>query len=262
MNIMVCVKQVPDTEMIKVDPVTGSLIREGVPSITNPFDLNAVEAALQLKEACGGKVVAVCMGPDQAMESLRQCIAMGADEGVLISDRIFKDSDTLATSYVLSLAAKQFGPFDLILCGKHSLDGETGQVGPQIAEYLDWNQMTCAAHMKQADNAFIVEREVEGGLEVMQTNLPLVCTVDKTHYEARTPTMKSKMAAKKAKITVVNATTLENLDTHKIGFEGSPTSVSRSFVPPVGEPGLVISEADPAKAAEKLVQLLAQAEAI
>ena len=262
MEIMVCIKQVPDTEMIKIDPVTGSLIREGVPSITNPHDLNAVEAALRLREAFGGKIAIVCMGPPQAKESLIQCLAMGADRAVLISDMVFKDSDTLATSYVLSLAAKQFGPFDLILCGKHSLDGETGQVGPQIAEHLDWNQVTYVSKMEMTDAGLIIDREMDGGIEKVLTRLPVVCTVEKTHYEPRVPTMKGKLAAKKASIVVVNSQTLEGLEPERVGLSGSPTSVTRSFIPPVGEPGLMIKDVSPSEAAKQLVGILAQLEVI
>jgi electron transfer flavoprotein beta subunit len=262
MKIMVCVKQVPDTEMIKVDPVTGSLIREGVPSIINPFDLNALEAALQLRGEYGGNVAAVCMGPPQAEEALRDCLAMGADSAVLISDRVFKDSDTLATSHVLSLAALQFGPFDLVLCGKHSLDGETGQVGPQIAEFLGWNQVTYASRMRQTTDGFVIDREMEGGIERVLTQTPVVCTVTKTHYEPRKATMKGKLAAKKAPIEILSSQTLQGLDLGRIGLGGSPTSVTRSFVPPVGEPGVIIKEATDALSAAKLVELLAQSEAI
>jgi electron transfer flavoprotein beta subunit len=262
MDVMVCVKQVPDTEMIKVDPVTGSLMREGVPSIVNPFDLNALEAALRLKEEYGGRVTVVCMGPPQAEEALRDCLAMGADRAVLISDRVFKDSDTLATSHVLSLSAHQFGPFDLALCGKQSLDGETGQVGPQIAEFLGWNQVTYASKMKQTTDGFVVDREMEEGVERVLTRLPLVCTVTKTHYEPRKATMKGKLAAKKMPVETVNSQTLRGLELGRIGLNGSPTSVTRSFVPPAGEPGVVIRESSDELSAAKLVQLLAQAEVI
>jgi electron transfer flavoprotein beta subunit len=262
MEIMVCVKQVPDTEMIKVDPVTGSLVREGVPSITNPYDLNAAEAALQIRDACGGRVTAVCMGPLQAKESLIQCLSMGADRAVLISDRVFKDSDTLATSYVLSLAAKQFGPFDLILCGQQSLDGETGQVGPQIAEFLDWNQITCAEKIDVTENGLVIDRDLGYGVETVLTPLPIVCTVTKKLCEPRRPTMKGKLAAKKASVAEINAQTLENLDSERVGIKGSPTSVVKSFAPPVGEPGLMIKDLSPAEAAQRLVDLLVRQEAI
>ncbi|MDR1622356.1 MAG: electron transfer flavoprotein subunit beta/FixA family protein [Synergistaceae bacterium] len=262
MKIMVCVKQVPDTEMIKVDPVTGSLIREGVPSIINPFDLNALEAALQLRGEYGGNVAAVCMGPPQAEEALRDCLAMGADSAVLISDRVFKDSDTLATSYVLSLAARQFGPFDLILCGKHSLDGETGQVGPQIAEFLGWNQVTYVSKMTRTEEGFVIDREMEGGIEKVMTRTPIVCTVTKTHYEPRKATMKGKLMAKKAHVETVDSKTLNGLDTGRIGLVGSPTSVAKSFVPPDGEPGTVIEEPTAVESAAKLIKLLTKAEAI
>ncbi|HQA48102.1 MAG TPA: electron transfer flavoprotein subunit beta/FixA family protein, partial [Bacillota bacterium] len=136
MEIIVCIKQVPDTTEVKIDPEKGTLIREGVPSIVNPFDEYAVEAALRIKEEMGGKVTVITMGPPQAVEALRKCIAMGADDAVLISDRAFAGSDTWATSYTLAGAIKTLGRFDLILCGKQAIDGDTAQVGPQVAEKL------------------------------------------------------------------------------------------------------------------------------
>ena len=262
MDIMVCIKQVPDTEMIKVDPVTGNMIREGVPSIINPFDLNALEAALRLREEYGGSVTAVCMGPNQAEPALRDCIAMGADRAVLISDRVFKDSDTLATSYVLSLAARQFGPFDLVLCGKQSLDGETGQVAPQIAEYLGWNQVTYAAKMKLAEDGMEIDQEMEDGIERVFTRLPVVCTVTKAHYDPRKASMKGKLASKKAKIEIVSSETLQGLDLERIGLNGSPTNVSRSFMPPAGEPGVVIKEETDEQSAAKLIEMLISTEVV
>lgn len=136
LNILVCVKQVPDINLVKMDPVTGSLIRAGVPAILNPLDANALEAAVRVKEAHGGTVTVITMGPDMAKEALRECLAAGADRAVLLSDRAFANADTLATSYVIASAAKQLGDFDLIFCGKESLDGATGQMGSQLAERL------------------------------------------------------------------------------------------------------------------------------
>ena len=143
LNILVCVKQVPDVNLVKIDPVTGSLIRKGVPAILNPLDANALEAAVEMKERYGGTVKCITMGPDQAEEALRECLAAGADQAVLLSDRAFANADTLATSYVIASAAKQLGRFDLIFCGKESLDGATGQMASQLAERFDASQLSC-----------------------------------------------------------------------------------------------------------------------
>ncbi|MBU2699573.1 electron transfer flavoprotein alpha/beta subunit, partial [Sporomusaceae bacterium BoRhaA] len=145
MEMVVCVKQVPDTTEVKIDPVTNTLVRQGVPSIVNPFDKNALEAALQLKEKNGGKVTVVSMGPPQAKDALKECLAMGADEAYLVSDRAFGGADTLATSYTLAAALKKLGKFDLILCGKQAIDGDTAQVGPEMAEHLGIAQITCCS---------------------------------------------------------------------------------------------------------------------
>ena len=142
LNILVCVKQVPDINLVKMDPVTGSLIRAGVPAILNPLDANALEAAVRVKEQYGGSVTCITMGPDMAMEALRECLAAGADRAVLLSDRAFANADTLATSYVIRSAAKDLGEFDLIFCGKESLDGATGQMGSQLAERFDASQIS------------------------------------------------------------------------------------------------------------------------
>ena len=145
LNILVCVKQVPDINLVKMDPVTGSLIRAGVPAILNPLDANALEAAVRVKEAHGGTVTVITMGPDMAKEALRECLAAGADRAVLLSDRAFANADTLATSYVIASAAKQLGDFDLIFCGKESLDGATGQMGSQLAERFGASQISSTA---------------------------------------------------------------------------------------------------------------------
>ena len=142
LKILVCVKQVPDVNLVKIDPVTGSLIRKGVPAILNPLDANAFEAAVQIKERYGGEITCITMGPDQAMEALRECLAAGADRAVLLSDRAFANADTLATSYVIVTAAKMLGEFDLVFCGKESLDGATGQMGAQLAERFDASQIS------------------------------------------------------------------------------------------------------------------------
>ncbi len=258
MDILVCVKQVPDTEEIKIDPITGSLIREGVPAILNPLDACAVEAAVRFKEAYGGTITVLSMGPPQAKNALKQCLAVGANEAVLLTDRAFKDSDTLATSYALSMTAKQLGSFDLIICGKHTLDGETGQVGPQIAEHLDYNQVTSVMDIKLEDNCLFVKRELEEGVETLKAQLPCVLTVTKTSYTPRYPSMKSKMAANRKEIKMLSAAEVEGMDMDKIGMIGSRTKVLRSFVPPTGQAGMIIKEETDELSGKALARLLVE----
>ena len=200
MNICVCIKQVPDTNEIKVDPVTHTLVRKGVPSIVNPFDTYAQEVGVRLKEKLGGKVVVISMGPEQAKEAIKTCLSVGADAGYLISSRKFGGSDTLATSYILSEAIKAVEEkeglkFDLILCGKQAVDGDTAQVGPEIAEHLGLPQITYALDIIEKDGDIQVKRECDEGYDMISTQLPAVVTVVRLPYEPRYPTIKSKMAA-------------------------------------------------------------------
>ena len=262
MEILVCVKQVPDTEEIKVDPVTGSLIREGVPSILNPLDACALEAAVRFKELYGGAVTVISMGPPQAEQALRQCVSVGADNAVLITDRAFKDSDTLATSYALSLTAKQLGCFDVIFCGKHTIDGETGQVGPQIAEHLNYNQVTSVMDVKLDGGCLLATREMEEGKETVKAAMPCVITVTKTNYTPRYPSIKSKMAANKKEIKILSAGQIEGLEMDRIGMSGSRTTVAKSFVPPVGEAGMIICEETAEQSGRKLAKLLVDAKIV
>lgn len=248
MNIIVCIKQVPETTEVKINPETNTLIREGVPAIVNPFDENAIEAALKLKEKSGGKVTVITMGPPQAAEALKTSIAMGADEVYLISDRAFAGSDTWATSYTLAQAIKKIGDYNLILCGKQAIDGDTAQVGPGIAEWLNIPSVTFAIKIEtEADNAK-VERMLEEVNEVVKTPLPAVITVVKQINEPRMPSLKGMMRAKKAEIKTLTAAEL-NTDEKNLGLEGSPTQVVKIFTPPPkgggeilqGEPADIIS---------------------
>lgn len=185
LNILVCVKQVPDINLVKMDPVTGSLIRAGVPAILNPLDANALEAAVRVKEAHGGTVTVITMGPDMAKEALRECLAAGADRAVLLSDRAFANADTLATSYVIASAAKLLGAFDLIFCGKESLDGATGQMGSQLAERFGASQISSTAKIVEVDTAahtITAERDLERGTEVLRAKYPCLLTVEKANF--------------------------------------------------------------------------------
>ena len=223
-NIIVCIKQVPDTDKVKINPETNTLIREGVPSIINPFDENAIEAALQLKEKHAARVIVISMGPPQVEEALKQAIAMGADEAILISDRAFAGADTWATSYTISQAIKQIGDFDLILCGKQAIDGDTAQVGPGIAEFLDIPQITFAKNIVYENNVLKVHRVIEDGYELIETSTPVMVTVTKEMNEPRYPSLKGKMRAKSAVIEKMGMDSLK-LDENKIGLTGSPTKV-------------------------------------
>jgi len=262
MDILVCIKQVPDTAEIKIDPVTNTLIRAGVPSIVNPFDKNALEAAVQLKEVHGGSVTVISMGPPQAKVALKECLSVGADRAVLISDRLFGGSDTFATSYILASAIKKLGIFDLILCGKQAIDGDTGQIGPEIAEHLGITQVTFAAKIEVIDDTIIVNREHDEGYEVIEAKLPVVCTVVKSINEPRYASIKSKMKANKAVIEELAAADLIDLDQSKIGLKGSPTRVKKSFTPPRKESGIRIQEETGKESAVKLYEILLAANLI
>ncbi|MBU3958937.1 MAG: electron transfer flavoprotein subunit beta/FixA family protein [Candidatus Omnitrophica bacterium] len=231
MNIIVCIKQVPETTEVRINPETNTLIREGVKSIINPFDMYALEEGLRLKEKFGGKVTVITMGPPQAEQALREAISMGTDEAILISDRAFAGSDTWATGYILSSAIKKLGIYDLILCGKQASDGDTAQVGPGISAHLDIPQVTYVKKIEEVkDNSLRVERMMEEGFEVIQTPLPAVLTVVKEINEPRLPSLRGMMRAKQAKIVVWGQKEL-NLDPQRIGLCGSPTQVIKIFTP-------------------------------
>jgi electron transfer flavoprotein beta subunit len=262
MDIIVCIKQVPDTTEVKINPETNTLVRDGVPSIVNPFDENAIEAALQLKEAHGGKVTVITMGPPQAAEALKTTIAMGADEVYLVSDRAFAGSDTWATSYTLSQAIKKLGNFDLILCGKQAIDGDTAQVGPGIAEWLGLPQVTFAVKMTAdpATKKAQVERLLEEANEIVETPLPAVVTVVKQMNTPRLPSLKGMMRAKKAEVKMLNAAQIEG-DPKNLGLNGSPTSVVKIFTPPAKGGGEVLS-GEPAEIVDQLVAALKKREVL
>lgn len=257
MNIIVCVKQVPDTAEIKIDPVTNTLIRAGVPSIVNPFDAYALETAVRLKEKCGGKVTVISMGPEQAKAALKQCLSVGADEAYLISDRNFGGSDTLATSYILAAAVRYLEKtekIDLIMCGKQAIDGDTGQVGPEIAEHLGWAQMTYAKSAEPDKQCLEVKRESEQGYDIYDVSLPAVVTMTKPDYEPRFASIKSKLAANRAEIKILTGLELET-DISRCGLKGSPTKVKKTFTPKKVKSGLKIEKEAPEAVAELLVKL-------
>lgn len=231
MEIIVPIKQVPDTTEVQIDPDKGTLIREGVPSIINPFDKNALEAALQIKEKLGGSVTALTMGPPQAREALQEALGMGADEAVLLSDPAFAGADTLATSYTLAKAISFLGSFDLIICGKQAIDGDTAQVGPGIAEHLGLPQVTYVQKIVDINNErIVVERSIEGGYEVIEVGFPALLTVEKAINEPRFPTMMNMRKALRREIPVYLAKDI-GADENCVGLKGSATEVKRVFTP-------------------------------
>jgi electron transfer flavoprotein beta subunit len=232
MHIVVCIKQVPDTKNVRIDPDTHTLVRQGVESIINPFDLFAVEAALRLKDELGAKITVMTMGPPQADEALRDTLSRGVDEAVLLSDRAFAGSDTWATSTTLCAAVRKLGDVDLIICGKQAVDGDTAQVGPEMATLLDAPYATFVKKIEKLDDRYLkVTRQTDEGSEVWKLPTPALITVIKEVGEPRLPSLKNKMRAKKAQISVWGAADL-GLDPNSVGLCGSFTQVVRVFSPP------------------------------
>lgn len=241
MNIIVCVKQVPDTVDVKINPETNTLMRDGVPSIVNPFDLYAIEEALRIKEKHGGTVTVVTMGPPQAKDALLECIAMGADEAVLVTDRAFAGSDTLATSYAVSAAVKFLGGADLVLFGKQAIDGDTAQVGPGVAECMNVPYVAFVKKIEEIkDGTIKVERLMESGYDVIELPTPCCLTVVKEINEPRVPSIRGKMRAKKYEPRVVPASELK-VETGRLGLPGSPTQVIKIFTPQLRQAGKKIT---------------------
>ncbi len=232
MNILVCIKQVPGTNKVEVDPVTGVLKRDGVDSKMNPYDLYALETALKLKEAHGGSVTVISMGPPQAKQIIMEAFAMGADEGILLSDRKFGGSDVLATSYTLSQGVAQLGKFELILCGKQTTDGDTAQVGPEMAEYLNIPSISNVKKLIEiGDSHITVEMDMANTVEIAKVPYPCLLTVDKDICQPRLPSYVKKMETKNREIKIISFNDLGDQDEKKYGLNGSPTQVQRIFPP-------------------------------
>jgi electron transfer flavoprotein beta subunit len=231
MNIIVLVKQVPDTSEVKINRETNTLIRDGVPSIINPFDMYAIEEALRLREKHGGKVTAVTMGPPQAAEALKETVSLGVDDVVLLSDRAFAGADTWATSYAISQGIKKIADYDLIIAGKQAIDGDTAQVGPETADMLG---IPFVAYIKKIDRIdgkkMVAERLMDEGYDIVETSLPALITVVKEINQPRVPSLKGKMKAKSLKVTSWNAKDI-GADDSKCGLKGSPTKVVKIFPP-------------------------------
>jgi electron transfer flavoprotein beta subunit len=232
LNIIVCIKQVPDTRQVRINPETGNLIREGVPSIVNPDDKHAVEAAISLKEKCGGKTIVMTMGPAQAEEALRECLAMGIDEAILLSDRAFAGADTSATSYTLGCAIKKLGTFDIILCGRQAIDGNTAQVGPQLAGFLGIPQVTYVRSIEIKDDILRVSRALEDGYEVVELKMPALLTTIKDLNIPRIPPVDAVMEAYREKSVIIWTANDIKADLNKIGLKGSPTRIRKVSTTP------------------------------
>jgi len=261
MNIVVCIKQVPDTTEVRIDPVTNTLIRQGVPSIVNPFDKNALEAALQLKDQLGAKVTVLTMGPPQAKEALKECLSMGADEAVLVTDRAFGGADTLATSYTLAAAIRKLGQVDLILCGKQAIDGDTAQVGPEMAEHLGLPQFTYVCKLEVNGTTLRAHREQDECIEVVEGPLPMVITVVKTINEPRYASCRGVLRSLKAEIRSISASDL-TVDAAKLGLKGSPTQVRKIFSPSKRSDGTRIEKPTARESVAELMQKLAEAKIV
>ncbi len=256
-KIIVCLKQVPATQEVKIDPERGTLIREGIEVETNPFDLNALEEAVRFKEKFGGKVIALSMGPPQAESTLREAIAIGADEAILLCDRALAGADTLATSYTLACAIKKIDEFDLIFCGEKTTDGDTAQVGPELSENLGVPFVPYVRKIEKVENDhLIVHREIEEGFQVVEVPIPCLLTVTKDINEPRLPSLKDKLRAKKSEIKVWTADDLSDVcEKSRFGLEGSPTRVIKVETPPEPSKGEIL-EGDPKELAKKLVEKL------
>ena len=244
-RVVVFIKQVPDTAELKIDPVTNTMIREGVPSIINPFDMYAIEEALKIKEKWGDtETVVMTMGPPQADSALREAISMGIDKGILLSDKKFAASDTWATSYILSKAVEKLGDFDVLIAGKQATDGDTAQVGPGVATWLKIPSVTYVRKIDELEPGHAkVERMRSEGFDIIEVKGKFLMTVLKELNEPRIPSFRGKMAAKKAEIPVWGADDL-NTDDANIGFTGSPTRVVKAFTPPPKKGGIKVEGDD------------------
>lgn len=258
MKIIVCIKQVPDTNEVKLDPKTGRLIRDGVPSIINHDDKNALEEAIALKDGRDDvTVTVVSMGPPQADVALREALAMGADEAILLSDRAFGGSDTWATSYIIAEAIKIVGDYDIIFCGRQAIDGDTAQVGPQIAEKLGIPQITYVQDFKIEGDKVICQRALEDGYQVIETAMPCLLTAIKDLNEPRYPSVGGIFDAYEKEIKVWGINEVP-IDTTKAGLKGSPTNVFRTFTPEPKGAGMMLEGADKETVKDLIARLQAK----
>lgn len=261
MRIIVCIKQVPDTNEVRINQETGTLIREGVSSIMNPDDKNALEEALRLKDDWNAEVITVTMGPGQAKEILKESLAMGADKAFLVSDRAFGGSDTWATSTILAAAIEKIGNYDIIFCGRQAIDGDTAQVGPETAEFLNIPQITYVKKLTIQDNKLKVVRFTEYGEYIYEVKTPVLLTAIKELNTPRYPTVKGIIKAydeeNDDEIRIFGFEDL-NVDPSQIGLKGSPTNVYKSFVPVKSKNSEIIDGLNAREKSKKLVQKLSE----
>jgi electron transfer flavoprotein beta subunit len=263
LHIVACIKQVPDTKVIKMNPRTNTMDRSSAPAILNPYDAHAVEEAVRLKKRYGGVVSVLTMGPPPAVKAIKKCIEIGADEGYMISDRAFAGADTLATSYALTKALDKIGkirPIDLILCGKMTIDGDTGQVGPGIARRLDIPPLTSVKKIEEVDQeggVIVIHRKLEDGYEILQSSLPCLCSVEKEINEIPYSPLPSMIKAARYEPTIWSVDDLEDVDRKQLGLKGSPTIVAKVW-PPEKPKGGEMLQGNPGKQVEQLMDILLQ----
>ncbi|MDD3776532.1 MAG: electron transfer flavoprotein subunit beta/FixA family protein [Actinomycetota bacterium] len=233
MDIVVCIKQVPGTSKVKIDPKTGVLIRSGIDTKMNPYDLFALETAIRIKEEKGGTIKVISMGPPQATDVIKEAYMMGADEGILLSDKSFAGADVLATSYTLSQGIEKLKPYHLIICGKQTTDGDTAQVGPEIAEFLQIPHIANVLNILEIrDDNMVVEMDMPNTIEVARISYPCLITVEKDIFEPRLPSFKKKVSTRDKEIKILGLRDFKDQDTGRYGLNGSPTQVEKVFPPP------------------------------
>jgi electron transfer flavoprotein beta subunit len=252
---IVCIKQVPNVAEVKWDPETGSLIRKGVPSIINPNDKNAIEAALQLREEHGGEVIILSMGPSQVEEALREALGMGADKAIQLTDKQFAGSDTWVTAYTLGLAIQKIAKWDLIICGKEALDGMTAQVGPQLAEFLNIPQLTYAIYMEVTNGKVKIKQKLGDFHRILVAPMPVLVTVEREINQPRVAPMDTIIEAYSKEIPVWKADDLDG-EIENFGLKGSPTKLRKVYTPKLLKGNLEMLEGGPEEAAHKLVEKL------
>jgi electron transfer flavoprotein beta subunit len=264
MHIVVCIKQVPDSAQIRVHPVTNTIMRQGVPAIVNPYDLFSLEEALRLKDQFGGRITVLSMGPPQAEAALRKAISFGADDAILVTDRAFAGSDTLATSFALASAIQKIQedmPVDIVFAGKQTIDGDTAQVGPGIAKRLNLQLLTYISKIVELDLAqreITIHRRAEGGVQVMQTKLPCLITMLEGTNDMRFATMSNMFRAARYPLKLWDKDAAGIEDVSKIGLKGSPTIVSKVFAPQAKTQRAEIIESESNQAKDLAVTLLAK----
>ena len=255
MKIIVCIKQVPGTTEVDIDPETGTLMREGIEAVVNPLDLYAIEEALRLKEKFGGTVVTLSMGPPQAEQAMREALALGCDEAILLTDRAFAGADTWATAYTLACAIRKLGDYDIVLCGLKTTDGDTAQVGPELAEELGIPHVSYVGKIVNVEEGLMtVERAIEDSYETVEAPFPLLITVTKEINVPRLPSFRRKLQARKMPVTQWGGADLAG-NPQRYGLDGSATRVIKVFPPPA-RPGGEMLEGDPVTQARLLVQKL------